>query len=252
MMAEVFTSLRRVYRSCCVCGFSVTCLLVFIVAAITVTPAMAQSLLPESSSISLGDNGANPPCRYVGKFEQSRALPGSNNKLTATGEFLYSCKRGLIWEVREPVVEILIYTQAQANFRVRKSLKVRHLQGPADAYIGQIMLASMSGDTEALSKEFELISADTLSLVPRSALVAKRLKKITIDHRDNESLINVIAGGTGDITIRIFDVNAWDPSTKNEKPSNLDADFCQSFSLFPKPVCRVLLKPADYIAPELD
>ena len=205
-----------------------------VAAGITLPPL---TLDPQQSD----DASLQRPCRYSGDFTQERQLEELSAPLVSTGSFMFSCDEGLLWEVRKPIFDARVYTTEKLNFRVRKNRNVTQLAGIADAKTASLLLDLMSGNTSALSEEFDLASggetSDSLVLKPKKRSVQKRLTQIIVEQQGDTINITMQAPDTGDYIITINNINLFDGD---------DLATCRQFSQLAFPACRVLINPDEF------
>ncbi len=124
-----------------------------------------------------------------GDFEQRRQLTGIERPLVSSGRFLLSRAHGLLWLVRAPLAADYKFLPGGVfqRLRGRDWQPATGSAGPAERYL-KIMLSVMSGDLPALERDFAISSAGTgaawtLTLRPRSALLARSLVAISVTGR---------------------------------------------------------------------
>ncbi len=187
------------------------------------------------------------PCQYTGDFKQERHLQELENPLVSTGSFLFSCNRGLLWEVRKPIADSRVYTSQKLNFRVRSNARVTQLHGIADSRTATLLLNFLSGDTTALAKDFDLISdaesPGKLILLPKNRSVKKRLTQLIVQQELDTVRITIQAPSMGDVVISIDNIAPFTTS---------DLSTCRQFSQQPQPNCSILIQPTNYVATPLD
>jgi hypothetical protein len=122
--------------------------------------ASSESMLPlltkdpQQSSIDI----PQPPCKYTASFKQERNFDELENPVVSTGRFLFSCNRGLLWEVHIPIPDTRVYTKARLNFRIKRNAEVTQLHNIAESHTANLLLNFLGGNTEALKKDFDLIN----------------------------------------------------------------------------------------------
>ena len=124
-----------------------------------------------------------------GQFEQEKQLQGFARPLRSKGDFLLARERGVVWNTRSPFASTLVLT--------RQRLLTRQADGstrtladqaasPAVSTANALLMALLSGDIEALSKQFrmqETLSADgswRLQLIPKQAPLKTIFKMIEL------------------------------------------------------------------------
>lgn len=199
--------------------------------------------LPAMDSRQNTDDMQRRPCRFTGDFKQERNLEELDSPLVSTGRFLFSCKKGLLWEVRKPIVDSRVYSTKKLNFRVRKNARVTQVKSIAVSRTAKMLLDFLGGDTAALAKDFEWIkdadSPERLVLVPKKKSVRKRLTQLVIQQRSDTIRITIQAPDKGDVVIVIKNIAIFEED---------EIVACRQFSQQPRTNCAVLIKPADFIA----
>lgn len=186
------------------------------------------------------------PCQYTGSFSQQRTLADLQASITSSGRFLYSCKTGLLWEVTSPITDILVYTDAHLNFRIRKNDQIRNLTSGMEFRIAKLLLNFLGGDTRALKKDFTLTGDDAKSplvLVPRSRTIRKRLTQIVVEQTEESIRVQINSPTSGDVVIAISHIDILD---KEDKAA------CLRFNSQSKIACEVLRRPTKFVTREFE
>ncbi|MFK7859947.1 MAG: outer membrane lipoprotein carrier protein LolA [Granulosicoccus sp.] len=189
-------------------------------------------------------NAENPqqrPCRFTGDFQQERIVEDLVAPLVSMGSFLFICDRGLLWEVRKPIVDNRVYSIEKLNFRIRKNRKVTQLKGIAESRTATLLLDFLSGNTEALAEDFDLLSdsPEFVVLRPRKKSVRKRLTQMIVEQQGNTVRITIQFPASGDIVLSIDNIASIEDEDLNAA--------CQKFSQQPRPNCQVLTRAKDFI-----
>jgi len=212
----------------------------------TSNSASADSLLPSLliDPQKQSHDAQQPPCKYTGDFKQERTFEELNKPVVSTGRFLFSCNRGLLWEVRKPIADTRVYSTAQLNFQVKRNASVIQLYGIAETRTAKLLLSFLSGDTEALSKDFDLKPLNdgntlgTIILTPKNKSVQARLTQLIVQQESDSVRITIQAPAAGDIVISIDNIESFEQSERIA---------CREFSQQAQPNCSVLLRPIDYV-----
>ena len=124
-----------------------------------------------------------------GSFEQRKQVKGFRNPVLATGEFVISRQKGVLWRTREPFASTLVVMRdrvlaRQADGQAR-SLSAR--DEPGVGMVGETLFGILAADVSVLSQRFRLdgeLAGDSrwrLVLVPREAAVARWLARLELD-----------------------------------------------------------------------
>ena len=187
------------------------------------------------------------PCRYTGDFRQERHIEELDSPLASSGSFMFTCDKGLLWEVREPIVDTRIYSTDSLNFRILKNKDVTALGGIANSRIARLLLDLLGGNTAALAKDFDLASDGKspafLVLRPKQRAVQKRLTQLIVQQQDDAVTITIQAPSTGDFVISIDNIALFEDD---------DLAACKQFSQQPSPNCSVLINPGDFVTTPAD
>ena len=131
---------------------------------------------------------ANPPV-LRGQFEQEKRLNGFRNALLSKGDFLMARERGVVWSTRSPFASTLVLTKDRLQVSQGKGA-ARDVgaapASPALATTNALLMALLSGDTKALSRQFvlhETLAADggwRMELLPKSGALKKIFARIEL------------------------------------------------------------------------
>lgn len=124
-----------------------------------------------------------------GQFEQEKHLQGFRNPLLSKGDFLLARDRGVVWNTRTPFASTLVLTKQR--LLVRQADGSTHAladQGasPAASTANALLMALLTGDIEALGRQFRLretLSTDgtwRLQLLPNQGALKKIFKFIEL------------------------------------------------------------------------
>lgn len=175
------------------------------------------------------------PCVYSGHFKQQRSLTGTNVTLTSTGQFLYSCDQGLLWEMHKPGIESVVYTHAERHFQVRSGGRVKPLTGLVQSRVGKLLLSLLGGDSAELSEDFDAqldpSQPNLITLTPRKISLQQHIQKITLNSEKGIMQVGIQAATSGNVDIQINQLVI---------PTQLPVVACASISLHADQACRLL------------
>lgn len=141
--------------------------------------AMAQTFdLPQLAEQLSG------PAVVRGDFIQEKHLRALPQPLTSHGQFALSRDHGLLWLLQQPIRQDYRITPEGIARRSENGWQAVDPQG-GSARQNQLFLAVLSGDTQALQRDFQLelsgeATAWRLQLTPRSALLKQIFADIEI------------------------------------------------------------------------
>ena len=126
-------------------------------------------------------------CHFSGEFSQTKQIKTLPVPLVSNGEFIYSCDLGLIWKTQKPVVESLVFTHQKLNFLVPEKLSIENLDGVQHDFLANLLLGLMAGNTEFITKEFEIEISEKkdnliqLILVPKNKMVKQAINSVVLE-----------------------------------------------------------------------
>jgi len=141
--------------------------------------AMAQTFdLPQLAEQLSG------PAVVRGDFIQEKHLRALPQPLTSRGQFVLARDHGLLWLLQQPIRQDYRITPEGIARRSENGWQAVDPQG-GSARQNQLFLAVLSGDTQALQRDFQLelsgeATAWRLQLTPRSALLKQIFADIEI------------------------------------------------------------------------
>ena len=126
----------------------------------------------------------NGPAVVRGDFIQEKYLRALPQPLTSQGRFVLARDRGLLWLLQQPIRQDYRITAQGIARRSEQGWQQVDPQG-GSARQNQLFLAVLSGDTQALQRDFELnlsgeAGAWQLQLTPRGALLKQIFDGIDI------------------------------------------------------------------------
>ncbi len=124
------------------------------------------------------------PAVVRGDFIQEKHLRALPQPLTSLGRFVLARDHGLLWLLQEPIRQDYRITREGIAKRSERNWLAVDQQG-SSARQNQLFLAVLSGDTEALQRDFDLslngeANAWRLQLAPRGALLKQVFAAIEI------------------------------------------------------------------------
>lgn len=131
-------------------------------------------------------------CNFSGEFSQSKQIKTLPVPLVSSGEFIYSCDLGLIWKTQKPIVESLVFTNQKLHFLVPEKLSVENLEGVQHDFLANLLLGLMAGNTEFISKEFEIDVSEKkgdviqLTLQPKNKMVKRAIHSVILEKESSE------------------------------------------------------------------
>jgi Outer membrane lipoprotein carrier protein LolA-like len=125
-----------------------------------------------------------------GAFEQRKLVKGFRNPLLATGEFVVSRQRGVLWRTREPFASTLVVTRDRVLARLADGQNARSLSArdePGVGMVGETLFGVMAADVGVLAERFHMegeIAGESrwrLVLLPRDAAMGRWLQRLELD-----------------------------------------------------------------------
>ncbi len=168
------------------------------------TIAMAQSFdLPQLAEQLSG------PAVVRGDFIQDKHLRALPQPLTSHGQFTLSRDHGLLWLLQQPIRQDYRITPQGIARRGEQDWQAVDPQG-GSARQNQLFLAVLSGDTQALQRDFQLELSGTatawrLQLTPRGALLKQIFAGIEIQGGETVTRIELHETQGDRTLIRLLD-----------------------------------------------
>lgn len=182
---------------------------VLLVLAVLCFAAPAVQAASPAPAASVASHLANPAV-LRGAFEQEKRLKGFRNPLLSKGDFLMAKERGVVWSTRTPFASTLVLTRQKLQLKQADGT-MRNLGGneasPTIATTNGLLMALLSGDTQALSRQFLLhedVAADgswKLELRPKQGALKKLFARIELqgDQYVRSVHLEEVQGDTTDI-----------------------------------------------------
>lgn len=151
----------------------------FSVAAIVLT-APALALTPAEITTQL-----QQPNTVQGQFVQQRYLKSINQPMQTSGQFALKKQTGLFWHVQKPLnLQLRVRPQGIAQWDNTNKTWRNSSQSGQNAQV-KLFMAVLSGDTQELSKQFDLQATGslknwTLTLQPKTPIMKQVFQNITI------------------------------------------------------------------------
>ncbi|WP_313407843.1 outer membrane lipoprotein carrier protein LolA [Stutzerimonas kunmingensis] len=178
--------------------------------------AMAQTFdLPQLAEQLSG------PAVVRGDFIQEKHLRALPQPLTSHGQFALSRDHGLLWLLQQPIRQDYRITPEGIARRSENGWQAVDPQG-GSARQNQLFLAVLSGDTQALQRDFQLelsgeATAWRLQLTPRSALLKQIFADIDIQGGETVTQIELHEAQGDRTLIRLLDSRIDDSLTAREQ-----------------------------------
>lgn len=178
--------------------------------------AMAQTFdLPQLAEQLSG------PAVVRGDFIQEKHLRALPQPLTSHGQFALSRDHGLLWLLQQPIRQDYRITAQGIARRSENGWQAVDPQG-GSARQNQLLLAVLSGDTQALQRDFQLelsgeATAWRLQLTPRSALLKQIFADINIQGGETVTQIELHEAQGDRTLIRLLDSRIDDSLTAREQ-----------------------------------
>lgn len=188
-----------------------------------------------------GDDTLKPEsCQFVATYTQSREIKAIPAPLTSTGNMLYDCNQGLIWQTLEPAPGSIVYTTAGEHFRIDADNSVQGLNDLINLKMAALLLAMMDGDFSGLAAQFNLArKPGQVTLTPREDTTARFLRQIDVLSGDNGTTITLVDGNAQHTVINM------DAARPLE---GLDPEGCSEALGGAESACRALFSPGQVAA----
>ncbi|MBX2810119.1 MAG: outer membrane lipoprotein carrier protein LolA [Cellvibrionaceae bacterium] len=187
-------------------------------------------------------------CLFTGDFSQKKQLKGLPAPLTSSGNFLFFCDHGLIWNSLSPFSETLIYTDNNIHYQF-DSGGLHALAGNSHRALAKILIGLMESDHRYIEKNFNIASKSNrnseniIQLTPKKKFLKKAISHITLESAFNKNkLLFSIHQHTNESTeIVISNVNKIISADKTDVNQ-----FCTEFFSFNQKPCDALRHPHRY------
>jgi hypothetical protein len=158
-----------------------------------IVSAQLQAFLPQS-------------CNLSGNFSQQKTIVDLPNALQSSGDFLFSCERGLIWKTKVPIVETLVYKAKGKSLRLAEDGQSEMLSGKMQKEIGKLLNNLIGADVDKLQDTFLVeFQGDQLILQPKKKQFRKFISAIHLTKADLGMNIKMLSP-TETTEINIIDV----------------------------------------------
>ena len=186
-------------------------------------------------------------CQFSATFAQQKKLAEIPIPLNSSGNFLFSCKQGLIWNQIQPFREALLYTKHHINFDISQD-KVKSLKGSLHYSLSKVLIGLMRGDVAYIEKNFSVQPLDDQAragylLIPSNTYMKKAIARIALWKTKL----------TGAVHYQITDVQQQQTLVTIENIQSLDerqysnvVDACVGLLGFSKNTCDALRYPMRY------
>lgn len=135
---------------------------------------------PQEAADNLFSQYLPKDCYHSGQYRQEKQLNGLAQPLITEGEFVFSCRHGLIWHTRSPIIETTLYKTSGEHLLISKD-SAQPLRGRAHRAVGQLLNNLIGGDTDYLQRHFYIAEANSqLTLTPKSHRLQKAVQSIHI------------------------------------------------------------------------
>ncbi|MGB5886667.1 MAG: outer membrane lipoprotein carrier protein LolA [Acinetobacter venetianus] len=117
-------------------------------------------------------------------FEQQKKLASLNKTFVSNGSLSFVKANGVLWQIKRPVQADLIVTQKKLVQKTQRTYSQIQIDQSPYSSVATLFLQLMSGDEKALSKNFNVVSANyspsgwNIALTPKSSLFKKLFVRI--------------------------------------------------------------------------
>ncbi len=155
--------------------------LAIVFAALTIS----NSAWAENSELDL-NQWLPQSCLLSGDFSQEKQLAAVPGPLQSSGQMIFDCQQGLIWNTQEPVAETLIYKLDGKHQRFIDNSEPERLSGRAHRELGKMLNHIIGADVDYLNQHFQTSPIDHgVQLVPKSKRMRKHLPSIDITQQND-------------------------------------------------------------------
>ncbi len=161
------------------------------------------------------------PAVVRGDFIQEKHLRALPQPLTSQGQFVLARDHGLLWLLQQPIRQDYRISAPGIARRSEQGWQALDPQG-SSARQNQLFLAVLSGDTQALQRDFDLQlngapDAWRLQLTPRGALLRQVFETIEIEGSDTVTRIELHEVQGDRTVLRLLDSRLDDTLTAREQ-----------------------------------
>lgn len=117
-------------------------------------------------------------------FEQQKKLASLNKTFVSNGTLTFAKSNGVAWQIQHPVQADLIVTPKKLVQKTQRTYSQIQIDQSPYSAVATLFLQLMSGDEQALAKNFNVVSADyratgwNVALTPKSSLFKKLFVRI--------------------------------------------------------------------------
>ncbi|AMM28346.1 outer membrane lipoprotein carrier protein LolA [Acinetobacter pittii] len=154
-------------------------------------------------------------------FEQQKKLPSLNKTFVSNGSLLFSKSYGVAWQIKRPVQADLIVTPTKLVQKTQRTFSQIQVDQSPYSSVATLFLQLMSGNEQALAKNFNVVSANyspagwSMSLTPKSSLFKKLFVRVDAQGQQYVNQIVITEKANNLTTIRF--------SHQTSQPTNLTA-----------------------------
>ncbi|AFJ43471.1 LolA family protein [Francisella orientalis] len=150
---------------------------------------------------------------YSGHFIQSRKIQGLDKPILASGEFELPKKKGLEWNQEKPFKSSLKATKDTITIKTADSPK--YVFGEEDSPMvfsfTKIFLSILEGDSKVIYDNFNTKFSGTtnnwtLVLTPKTELLSKALKEVTLKGGETITYVEVVDAQNNVMDIQFSDI----------------------------------------------
>ncbi|MBS68825.1 outer membrane lipoprotein carrier protein LolA [Stutzerimonas stutzeri] len=161
------------------------------------------------------------PAVVRGDFIQEKHLRALPQPLTSQGQFVLARDHGLLWLLQQPIRQDYRISALGIARRSEQGWQALDPQG-SSARQNQLFLAVLSGDTQALQRDFDLqLNGDPdawrLQLTPSGALLRQVFETIEIEGSDTVTRIELHEVQGDRTVLRLLDSRLDDTLTAREQ-----------------------------------
>lgn len=140
-----------------------------------------QAQKEQADSVLMSDG-----CYFSGTFTQKKHIKGLDQAAESSGQFVYSCDRGVIWSTDLPQSDTLVLRSAQpghksAAYRIVDQ-KIERLKSRQSRFLTELIMNLMGADRTALESHFEIETTETgaLRLFPIKRQMKRAIQSIDV------------------------------------------------------------------------
>jgi len=151
-------------------------------------------------------------------FEQQKKLPSLNKTFVSNGSLLFAKSYGVAWQIKRPVQADLIVTPTKLVQKTQRTFSQIQINQSPYSSVATLFLQLMSGNEQALVKNFNVVSANyspagwNISLTPKSSLFKKLFVRVDAQGQQYVNQILITEKANNQTTIR-FSHQTSQPTT---------------------------------------